>query len=664
MATGLISPIAFILQAFSDQGIVGAGYQIATYKAGSTTPIATYTDSTLTVANANPIVLRSNGRLPQSVWAPAGSLIKMVLMDNVGNTIAGGTIDNLPMINDFSSSLYPETPQEETAGVTIVNQLYPPGDVRRYGAQVDGSTNDTAAVTAAISQAKAGGSGVYFPAGTCVAKATLSGLCAGIVIHGEGQTLSVVKAISTTDDVFTTASGAQIFGIVMEKMQIVGQTSATAGNGINFTTGLLDPPFNVIMRDLYVNGVGGRGIYDQAGIFDSRCDNVMIGNTGSHNFDLLGDNTLLLTNCYAFGGIPGNGTAGYRIHGGSPTLLACNGINAGDSWGIFSDNMADDGVIQYCSPTFIESNIESFAKVGVRNKQGGITVLKSTFLAHAPDVVAFDCTPANTSTLSSLDNDSSFTNTASPIVVNFTAGLSIGATSATLSTPWALTTGVWQVQVSDGEIRGMTLTNGATTCTWTGAMTGTSTQFASTLNAWRFGFPVHVTTNSGNPFSSVMSPAGNIQFTWWDEVQSVAVSMSTIRAASVASNRYGVGIYDTINTGITKVTQEVQTSELVAYGTTVTPNWAAGNIHKITVTNGTGFTIAVPTGYVDGQIGTYWISNISGGTLGSVTFSGFYKLAGSWTSPANANNRSITFRYDLAQNSFYEISRTAADVAN
>ena len=112
-----LSPIALILQAFTDQGVVLAGGLITTYVAGTTTPVTTYTDSTLSVANTNPIALSATGRLPSSVWLPAGVSHKMVLQTSTGGTITGGTVDNLTSINDptntyvntFNISSFPST---------------------------------------------------------------------------------------------------------------------------------------------------------------------------------------------------------------------------------------------------------------------------------------------------------------------------------------------------------------------------------------------------------------------------------------------------------------------------------------------------------------------------------------------------------------------------
>jgi len=106
MATGYLIPIGPLYQAFSDQGVVGSGYKINTYVGGSvSTPVATYTDSTLGTPNSNPIVMGSNGRF-QSVncWVPSGALVKLVLTDAAGNIIVGGTIDNVAGVNDVAAT--------------------------------------------------------------------------------------------------------------------------------------------------------------------------------------------------------------------------------------------------------------------------------------------------------------------------------------------------------------------------------------------------------------------------------------------------------------------------------------------------------------------------------------------------------------------------------
>ncbi|HEY3658132.1 MAG TPA: right-handed parallel beta-helix repeat-containing protein [Steroidobacteraceae bacterium] len=146
MAAGFLSPIGLIAQYLFDRGIAGAGYLLNTYFASSMTRCPTYTDSSLTVENANPIVLYANGRLPFSVWARSGTLLKMVITDSLGTVIQGGTIDNLPGINDVSIPIYGRSATEIAAGVAPTNYMYPELEPRRYGAVGDGVTVDTAAL--------------------------------------------------------------------------------------------------------------------------------------------------------------------------------------------------------------------------------------------------------------------------------------------------------------------------------------------------------------------------------------------------------------------------------------------------------------------------------------------------------------------------------------
>jgi hypothetical protein len=73
---------------FSSQLVTGAplvGGKLYTYAAGTSTPLASYTDYTGGVANANPVVLDSRGEA--DVWFAQGSAYKLVLKDSADVTI-------------------------------------------------------------------------------------------------------------------------------------------------------------------------------------------------------------------------------------------------------------------------------------------------------------------------------------------------------------------------------------------------------------------------------------------------------------------------------------------------------------------------------------------------------------------------------------------------
>jgi hypothetical protein len=83
-------------QFFDNNGNPLAGGKIFTYAAGTTTPLATYTDYTGNTANpVYPvgIVLDSAGRTPAQIWLTEGSSYKFVLETSAGVTIK--TDDNI-----------------------------------------------------------------------------------------------------------------------------------------------------------------------------------------------------------------------------------------------------------------------------------------------------------------------------------------------------------------------------------------------------------------------------------------------------------------------------------------------------------------------------------------------------------------------------------------
>jgi microcystin-dependent protein len=88
-----LSPIGNSEQFFDNNGVPLSGGLLYTYQAGSSTPLATYTDINGTVANANPIVLNSSGRLDNEVWLTYGYFYKFVLKTAAAVTL--GTYDNI-----------------------------------------------------------------------------------------------------------------------------------------------------------------------------------------------------------------------------------------------------------------------------------------------------------------------------------------------------------------------------------------------------------------------------------------------------------------------------------------------------------------------------------------------------------------------------------------
>lgn len=75
--------------------------QLFVYQAGTSTPLTTYTTSSGTIQNSNPVVLNADGRPPNEIWIAANNTAKVVLEDANNNVIE--TRDNLPGINDSTA---------------------------------------------------------------------------------------------------------------------------------------------------------------------------------------------------------------------------------------------------------------------------------------------------------------------------------------------------------------------------------------------------------------------------------------------------------------------------------------------------------------------------------------------------------------------------------
>lgn len=99
MAT--LAPL-FRPQFFDANGDPLAGGKIYTYEAGTTTLLATYTDSTGVTPNANPIILDANGEC--NIWLDAEELYKIVIKDSSDVTIK--TIDNVSNYAESPILLY------------------------------------------------------------------------------------------------------------------------------------------------------------------------------------------------------------------------------------------------------------------------------------------------------------------------------------------------------------------------------------------------------------------------------------------------------------------------------------------------------------------------------------------------------------------------------
>ena len=173
-------------QFFDNNGIPLAGGLLYTYAAGTTTPQATYTTSAGNVANANPVVLDSAGRIANQVWLTEGQVYKFELRTSAGVTI--WTKDDISGVNDFSDL----SAQLAAAGGSALIGFQQAGASAKVstaqekmrqrvsildftGVDPTGATDSTAGIQAAITYAKTLTSPeLIIDAGTYLVNATLT----------------------------------------------------------------------------------------------------------------------------------------------------------------------------------------------------------------------------------------------------------------------------------------------------------------------------------------------------------------------------------------------------------------------------------------------------------------------------------------------------------
>ena len=104
----------------------------------------------------------------------------------------------------------------------------------------NGTTDDAAAINAAITTANAAGGGVvYFPTGTYITNSASISVKANVVLKGDGQTLSILKSTPSSATSIVVMSGSQS-GLVDLQVYVTPSTSktTTAGRECTKATGL------------------------------------------------------------------------------------------------------------------------------------------------------------------------------------------------------------------------------------------------------------------------------------------------------------------------------------------------------------------------------------------------------------------------------------------
>lgn len=243
MSGSLLAPLTF--REFTSNGTPAANGTVNSYEAGTSTPLPTYTDSTLTTQNPNPLTLNARGEA--QIWVPANVAYKFVVADNLGNQIRA--VDNV------------------TA----------PGDPTLYGGVSSGSANTYSLTFSASYSALTDGLLVWwFPSFSNTGSSSLdvNGLGATAIVNPDGSSLRANQLVANQPALCIYKNGNWIFLLTGTYSQVLpGFTVLTAGTtvpdaGANlWPVGYLGIPQNSIPnsytltladqgKQIYYNGSG------------------------------------------------------------------------------------------------------------------------------------------------------------------------------------------------------------------------------------------------------------------------------------------------------------------------------------------------------------------------------------------------------------------------
>lgn len=168
-ATTTLSPEP-VLHFVDNNGNPLVGGKLFTYSAGTTSPLATYTDSTGTVPNSNPVVLNTRGEA--NVWINPALAYKFVLSPSTDTNPPTNPIWTVDNINSLIASNF---------GISV---------------PCLGSTDVAASIQSAVNLGEAGtGATITLGAGICTTKSSVSITGSGIHINGQGPSATVITPV-------------------------------------------------------------------------------------------------------------------------------------------------------------------------------------------------------------------------------------------------------------------------------------------------------------------------------------------------------------------------------------------------------------------------------------------------------------------------------------
>lgn len=666
--------------------------QLGTFAAGTTTPQATYIDSTQTTPNTNPVILNFRGEC--NLWLDPTKTYKLVLKDAFGNLIwtvdnvQGGllsptgsiipTVDNTFTLGSPSFSFanlylgpnhapalapsgnigyYARTASEIAAGVTPIDFSYLPGDVRRYGADPTGAGDSSTA----IASAQASNSNVYFnQVGTYRVGTNLT-LAQGVTFSfAAGAALSVNGGNTVQVGGQIVAGSYQIFG---GAGNVITQGDYTHGPGV----------YNVKWW-----GAKGDNVTDDTNAIQAACNAPTSGVSQGVLYFPTGQYRVLSTTSGG-AGIQVKGTPSIKGDGfysvligigfsGSNPIMSYIGTNPSPRTNFYIRDLhylSDNSGASALSLAFC--NTCDFSNIWLESLASGISCGTNVFnntwkIWHVGGVVGRNFIVSS----AGFNNNSFFGGRfgGAGFLMNHTAGLNAGNVMYGVDFEGMTSTGTGGLYIAPtgtGTVRGFSLL---------GCYAENATTPLFYFNGAAAANSIRGVTLIGGYFNG--GGAGATAALLCQNVNGICVrgndfdSFTNYVINDLGGNsNWDIGPNDYTNLG-TAFSNTQLTLINLTYSASISIDPALGTDFSLTVPNGVAFTINAPTtaNASPNQRIRIWIINASGGAMGVITWAAGppgYKMS-PWTNPANGFNRSIEFKYNGSN--WYQVDQTGADVTN
>jgi hypothetical protein len=618
------------------------------------------------ITNPVPPVLFTDKAPGPSVSRPPGWTDANTLKAVEANALRDATLDIRatlrPLVYTDAGAL-PVLASGSSAARTLAQRAGDVANVKDFGAKGDGSTDDTAAIQAAVAAAVAAGGGrVFFPRGTYLISAPITCSTSGVSFEGQGIDCSTVKASASFagTSMFIlgrkTASG-ETRHVSMRHLLIDVAANADCGvemyglrDGSTFESVYVWRIRKYGIRTGWSNQGAGAGVDMCEGLHFTNCHVLGRNDAGAQSsgayWDLSGLYESTLISCKALGYSSATHTSvdGFRL--GNYTSAGqhdCRGVrlyncSAGNFYGTsvrgifygYAADCSDHGTTyeNVQGPAAEFGQVGSFAAAycgaevpRLYNPAADTTVLPTRFIFSG---AASSCFVRGVPHLNLLSGQK---------LVDFQ-----GTSFANL------------VEVLGG--------NEDPT-----AMAGTSVLFNSTGDS----NVVRARTGTTSLKADAVLSKSKYNQTRLADGTLVEATQFYVRVKPATELRIhtpttDVEAYRVDELGLQFKNRRLATVSLdVAYSASITPNAYLANHFIITATNTTAFTINAPVNVTTGQRITITIRNNALGALGAVTWNAVFKMA-AWTSPANQFSRSIDFVYNGTV--WVEVSRTPVDVPN